>query len=161
MVPARSLPVFVGLHFVEAKVTASYSDLPRLSAPADGPPFRASAALRNGWRQWVNVVEAFVQGGKPQVNEQAYALLRATLLEHCRPAADGNGGPRPVILEENVWVGGQVFIAPGVRVGRNSVVGMHAAVFEDVPPDVIVAGNPARIVRRFEAGPDSASAKRG
>src|SRR5438105_10479264 len=73
----------------------------------------------------------------------------------------GPAGPRPVILEENVWVGGQVFIGPGVRVGRNSVVGMHAAVFEDVPPDVIVAGNPARIVRRFEAGPDSASAKRG
>jgi len=75
--------------------------------------------------------------------------------------SQGPAGPRPVILEENVWVGGQVFIAPGVRVGRNSVVGMHAAVFEDVPPDVIVAGNPARIVRRFEAGPDSASAKRG
>ena len=70
-------------------------------------------------------------------------------------------GPRPVVMEDNVWVGGQVFIAPGVRVGRNSVVGLHAVVFEDVPPDVIVAGNPARIVRRFEAGPDSTSAERG
>jgi len=69
--------------------------------------------------------------------------------------------PQPVVLEDNVWVGGQVFIAPGVRVGRNSVVGMHAVVFEEVPPDVIVAGNPARIVRRFEAGPDSISAERG
>ena len=53
----------------------------------------------------------------------------------------------PIVLEDNVWVGGQVGIMPGVRIGRNSVVGIHAVVFEDVPPDVIVAGNPARVVR--------------
>ena len=62
--------------------------------------------------------------------------------------------PRPVVLEENVWVGGQAFIAPGVRVGRNSVVGLHAVVFEAVPADVVVAGNPARVVRHLEADPE-------
>jgi acetyltransferase-like isoleucine patch superfamily enzyme len=69
--------------------------------------------------------------------------------------------PSPVVLEDNVWVGGQAFIAPGVRVGRNSVVGLHAVVFADVPRDVVVAGNPARIVRRFRSAPDSESAQRG
>jgi acetyltransferase-like isoleucine patch superfamily enzyme len=53
----------------------------------------------------------------------------------------------PIVLEDNVWVGGQVAIMPGVRIGRNSVIGIHAVVFDDVPPDVIVAGNPARVVR--------------
>ncbi len=57
------------------------------------------------------------------------------------------GRQAPVVIEENVWVGGQVVIAPGVRVGRNSVVGIHAVLFDDVPPNVIVAGNPARVVR--------------
>jgi maltose O-acetyltransferase len=55
-----------------------------------------------------------------------------------------------VIIEDNVWVGGQASVLPGVRIGRNSVVGIHAVVFEDVPPDVIVAGNPARVVRALE-----------
>lgn len=60
------------------------------------------------------------------------------------------GGPQPIVIEDNVWVGGQAQILPGVRIGRNSVVGIHAVVFEDVPPDVIVAGNPARIVRGLD-----------
>ena len=53
----------------------------------------------------------------------------------------------PVILEPNVWVGGQAAILPGVRIGRNSVVGFRAVVTGDVPPNVVVAGNPARVVR--------------
>ena len=53
----------------------------------------------------------------------------------------------PVSIGENVWVGGQVSILPGVTVGRDSVIGIHAVVFEDVPPGVIVGGNPARVLR--------------
>lgn len=53
----------------------------------------------------------------------------------------------PVMIEDNVWIGGQAAVMPGVRVGRNSVIGIHAVVFEDVPPGVVVAGNPARVVR--------------
>lgn len=59
----------------------------------------------------------------------------------------------PVILEDNVWVGGQVSILPGVTVGRNSVLGIHAVVSSRVPPDVIVAGNPARVIRGLDIAP--------
>lgn len=62
------------------------------------------------------------------------------------------GEPKPVIIEDNVWVGGQVSIMPGVHIGRDSVVGIHAVVFEDVPSGVIVGGNPARILRPLESG---------
>ncbi len=58
--------------------------------------------------------------------------------------------PRPVIIDDNVWVGGQVSILPGVRIGKDSVVGIHAVVFDDVPPGVIVGGNPARVLRPLE-----------
>jgi acetyltransferase-like isoleucine patch superfamily enzyme len=58
----------------------------------------------------------------------------------------------PVILEANVWIGGQVAVLPGVRIGANSVVGIHAVVFDDVPPNVIVAGNPARMLRKLDSG---------
>ncbi len=59
----------------------------------------------------------------------------------------------PVIVEDNVWIGGQAAVLPGVRLGRDSMIGIHAVVFEDVPPGVIVAGNPARVVRRLEREP--------
>jgi acetyltransferase-like isoleucine patch superfamily enzyme len=53
----------------------------------------------------------------------------------------------PIVLERNVWVGGQAAVLPGVRIGENSVVGFRAVVAADVPPNVVVAGNPARVVR--------------
>ena len=60
-------------------------------------------------------------------------------------------GPRPVIIEDNVWIGGQVSVLPGVRIGKDSVVGIHAVVFDDVPPGVIAGGNPSRVLRPLES----------
>lgn len=60
------------------------------------------------------------------------------------------GPAQPVVIEENVWIGGQVSVLPGVRIGRDSVVGIHAVLFDDVPPGVIVGGNPARVLRRLD-----------
>ncbi|MDQ6884614.1 MAG: acyltransferase [Candidatus Dormibacteraeota bacterium] len=73
--------------------------------------------------------------------------LPATSLMRHRPATDVAG---PVVLEDNVWVGGQVSVLPGVRVGKNSVIGIQAVVFDDVRSNVIVVGNPARVVRELE-----------
>jgi serine acetyltransferase len=53
----------------------------------------------------------------------------------------------PVTIEDNVWIGAHAIILPGVRIGRNSVVGAGSVVTRDVPPDCIVAGNPAKVVR--------------
>ncbi|MDQ6713634.1 MAG: acyltransferase [Candidatus Dormibacteraeota bacterium] len=61
------------------------------------------------------------------------------------------GRAQPVVIEDNVWIGGQVCVLPGVRIGRDTVVGIHAVVFGDVPAGVIVGGNPARVLRRLDA----------
>jgi len=60
------------------------------------------------------------------------------------------GRAEPVVIEDNVWVGGQVSVLPGVRIGRDTVVGIHAVVFDDVPSGVIVGGNPARVLRQLD-----------
>lgn len=61
------------------------------------------------------------------------------------------GGARaPVVLEKNVWVGEGACVLKGVTIGENSVVGARAVVADDVPPNVVVAGNPARIVKRLD-----------
>ena len=55
---------------------------------------------------------------------------------------------RPVVLEENVWLGGAVGVLPGTRIGRNSVVGYGAVCAGLYPADSIIVGNPARVVRQ-------------
>ncbi len=54
---------------------------------------------------------------------------------------------KPVVIEDNVWIGGQSVILPGARVGKNSVIGAGSVVTKDVPESVLVAGNPARIIK--------------
>lgn len=58
-------------------------------------------------------------------------------------------GAEPVEIEDNVFVGTGAIILKGVKVGRNSVIGAGSVVTSDVPPDSIVAGNPARVLRRI------------
>lgn len=62
------------------------------------------------------------------------------------------GGARaPVILGKNVWVGEGACVLKGATIGENSVVGARAVVADDVPANVVVAGNPARIVKNLES----------
>ncbi len=54
---------------------------------------------------------------------------------------------RPITVEDNVWIGGGVTVLPGVTIGEGSVVGAGSVVARDVPPRVVAAGNPCRVVR--------------
>jgi len=56
----------------------------------------------------------------------------------------------PVIIREGAWVGINATILPGVEIGKHSVVGAGAVVTESVPENVVVSGNPAVIIKRFE-----------
>jgi len=56
---------------------------------------------------------------------------------------------KPVHIGDNVWIGMNAVILKGVTVGENSVVGAGAVVTRDVPPNVVVAGNPAQVVKQL------------
>lgn len=58
----------------------------------------------------------------------------------------------PVILEDDVWLGFGSSVMKGVRIGNGSVVAAGAVVLDDVPPAVVVAGNPARVVKQLPGG---------
>ena len=56
---------------------------------------------------------------------------------------------KPVTIGNNVWVGGDVVITPGMTIGDNVVIGSGAVVTKDIPSGVIAAGNPCRIIRKI------------
>ena len=57
----------------------------------------------------------------------------------------------PVVIGNNVWVGGNTVINPGVTIGDNTVIGSGSVVTKDIPPDVVAAGNPCRVIRPITA----------
>lgn len=55
-----------------------------------------------------------------------------------------------ITIEDGVWIGAAAIILPNVVVGTRSVVGAGSVVTRSVPPGCVVAGNPARVVRKYE-----------
>lgn len=56
---------------------------------------------------------------------------------------------KPIVIEDRVWLGNRSMVLKGVRVGHDAVVAAGAVVTKDVPPRTVVAGVPAKVVRRF------------
>jgi len=57
----------------------------------------------------------------------------------------------PVVIEDNAWVATGVTILPGVTIGKNSVVTAGSVVTRDVEPYTIVAGNPAKLIKKINS----------
>jgi len=64
---------------------------------------------------------------------------------------DGGIKSAPVIIEDRAWIGCRVIILAGVTVGEGAIVAAGSVVTRDVPPGMLVAGNPAKVIR--ETGP--------
>lgn len=56
----------------------------------------------------------------------------------------------PVTIGNNVWIGDKATILPNVSIGEGAVIGANSVITKDVPPFCVVAGNPAKIIRRLD-----------
>ena len=56
---------------------------------------------------------------------------------------------RPVVIGNDVWLGGGAVVCPGVTIGERAVIGAGSVVVADVPADVFAAGNPCRVIREL------------
>jgi acetyltransferase-like isoleucine patch superfamily enzyme len=61
------------------------------------------------------------------------------------------GEDKPVIIEDNVWLGYGVKVLKGVHIGENSLIGLGSVVTKDIPANVMAAGNPCKIIKEYYA----------
>lgn len=68
--------------------------------------------------------------------------------------AQGFQADRPIVIEDDVWIGAGTTILPGCHIGRGSIVGAGSVVTHSIDPWSVVGGNPARLLRRRRGGAD-------
>ncbi|WP_019549382.1 sugar O-acetyltransferase [Streptomyces sulphureus] len=74
-------------------------------------------------------------------------LLTPTHPLEPKPRREKWEAAQPIVIGDNVWLGGGAIVLPGVTIGENSVIGAGSVVTKDVAADVLAVGNPARVVR--------------
>lgn len=74
------------------------------------------------------------------------ATLNHDFAPHCR----ANITPMPVFIGKNVWIGSDCTILPGVEIGDGAIIGAGSVVTKNVAANTIVAGNPAKVIKKIE-----------
>lgn len=69
--------------------------------------------------------------------------------DYLTPIADQGFNGSPIVIGCNVWIGRGVFVGPGVNIGDGAVIGANSVVTRNIPPHVVAAGAPARIIRQI------------
>lgn len=88
-----------------------------------------------------------VRRGKICIGNFVDVAKGACILSHMTGYKDEKGD-RETVLEDNVKVFVNAVILPGVRIGKNAIIGAGSVVTKDVPPNTVVLGNPARVVKQ-------------
>jgi acetyltransferase-like isoleucine patch superfamily enzyme len=87
--------------------------------------------------------DVYVSSGTHAFRQQPHLPIRE---QERRLAEEGASLSRPVWIQDDCWIGVHAVIAPGVTIGRGSIIGANSVVTRDVPPYTIVAGVPARAI---------------
>ena len=106
-----------------------------------------------GARAFANANCVFLDCAEIRIGDNFQAGPGVQLLTPEHPldavARRGEETARPIVIGDDVWIGGGAIVLAGVTIGDRSVIGAGAVVTRDVPSDVVVVGTPARIVRRL------------
>ena len=97
---------------------------------------------------WGVVITDSEPNGTVTIRERRQALTKVA--EDADRGLPNVGGAQPVTIKDNVWIGFDSVVLPGVTIGRGSIVGCKSVITEDVPSYSVAVGNPARVVRHLE-----------
>ena len=62
-----------------------------------------------------------------------------------------HGVSKPIIIEDNVWIGANCMILPGVTIGEGSVISANSVVVKTIPSRVVAGGNPAKVIKNLQS----------
>lgn len=118
------------------------------------PPFAVDygSNVTLGSRTFVNYHLTLADVAAIAIGDDCQIGPNVQLLTPIHPSAPGPRRERleraePIVIGDNVWLGGGVTVLPGVSIGNNAVIGASAVVTKDVPANVVAVGNPARVLR--------------
>ncbi len=119
------------------------------------PPFYTDFGrnIRFGKNVFVNSACTFMDRGGITIDDEVFIAPKVNLItinHDINPFNRSTTICKPIHIEKRVWIGVAATILPGVRIGENSIVGANALVSKDVPPNTIVGGNPARIIKSID-----------
>ena len=117
------------------------------------PPFLCDygSFIHLGDRVFINYGCKLVDGGMIRIGNDVLIAPGCTIVtaNHAvDPEKRRNGYMRlkPVTIEDNVWIGAGVMICPGVRIGKDSVIGAGSVVVRDIPEGSLAVGNPCNVI---------------
>ena len=95
------------------------------------------------------ITDAVTIGNDVLMGPDVYILTQNHNFENTEQLIRKQGfrGIQPVEIGDNVWIGARVIILPGVHIGSGAVIGAGSIVTKDIPQNVVVVGNPAKIIK--------------
>lgn len=86
----------------------------------------------------------------PHCNIGTYVIIMDNDFHRLEPERrDERPESKPIVIEENVWLGARVIVLGGVTVGAGSVIGAGSVVTRDIPPRSLAVGTPAKVIRQL------------
>lgn len=121
-----------------------------------------------GNRCYINFSATFLDCAEVRLGDDVFVGPNVSFLTPLHPllardrvmrfASDGHPytleSCRPITVENNVWIGGNVTVLPGVTIGHDAVIGAGSVVTRDIPPGVLAVGNPCRVLREINEEKD-------
>jgi putative colanic acid biosynthesis acetyltransferase WcaF len=98
---------------------------------------------------WIGDEVTLYSLGKIEIGSNAVVSQRSYLCAGSHDMENPNFmiTEQPIVIEDEAWIATDVFVGPGVRVGRGAVVGVRSTVLNDLPPMVVCVGSPAKPIR--------------
>ncbi|KVD34955.1 transferase [Burkholderia sp. MSMB1459WGS] len=117
------------------------------------PPFHATggAGMKLGRNVFVNQNCTFYDLGGLEIGDDVMIGPNVSLITSGHPVEPSRRRDcvvaKPIVIGRNVWIGAGATVIGGVTIGENAVVAAAAVVTRDVPPNTLVGGNPAKVIR--------------